>query len=316
MSFNRPEHIFPMGLAMLLSTTPALANDLPTVNLGLTSFLDGALPAGPGIYYQNYLEYYTTGRFQDNAGQKLPLPRQDLDVVADISQLTYYSRQTVGPGRFGWDLVVPTLASAQVKDGLGGKALNAHTGLGDILFGPIFQFDPAKGPFGWTWLQSLEFDILAPTGAYDRAKVINPGNHAWALDPFYSVTVMPTARLSVSARLHYLYNFTNDHPDLAYGAGGRSVQAGQAFHTNFAAAYAVTPQLSLGLNGYYLRQTTDTDTNGVASPGRREQVLGLGPGLVFAWSPSTYLFANAYVESDARNRTQGDRVVVRAVHHF
>jgi hypothetical protein len=316
MSLNRPDRIYPLGIAMLLSATPAFANDLPTVNLGLTSFLDGALPAGPGVYYQNYLEDYGTSRFQDDAGHKAPLPRQDLNIVADISQLTYYSSQTIGPGRIGWDLVVPTLASAQVKDGLGGKALNAHTGLGDILFGPIFQFEPAKGPFGWTWLQSLEFDVLAPTGAYDRTKVINAGNNAWALDPFYAVTVMPTAKLSVSARLHYLYNFTNDHPSVAYGAGARSVQAGQAFHADFAAAYAVSPRLSLGLNGYYLRQTTDTDINDAAAPGRREQVLGLGPGLVFAWSPATYLFANAYVESEARNRTQGDRLVVRAVHHF
>jgi hypothetical protein len=274
-----------LGACLLCGAASARAEDLPTVNLGLTSFLDGALPAGPGFYYQNYLEYYTTGRFQDGDGHRLPLPRQDLNVVADISQLTYYSRRTFGPGRLGWDLVAPAVASVQIKDGLGGKALNAHTGLGDILFGPLYQFDPVKGPFGWTWLQSLEFDVLAPTGAYDRSKVINPGDNAWALDPFYAVTALPTAKLSLSARFHYLYNFTNTDPDLSFGAGVRRVQAGQAIHVNFAAAYAITPQLSLGLNGYYLRQITDTDINGSASPGRREEVLGLGPGLMYAFGP-------------------------------
>jgi len=65
-----------------------------------------------------------------------------------------------------------------------------------------------------------------------------------------------------------LWNDENDDP----GSGFNTLQAGQAVHLNYATEYEVLPKhLRLGINGYYLKQVTDTKINGSNVSGRREQ---------------------------------------------
>ena len=155
--------------------------------------------------------------------------------------------------------------------------------------------------------------MLVPTGRYDRNESLNPGSNFFSIDPYWAGTWFILPRWTASWRVHYLWNDKNDDP-----AGGfDTTQAGQAVHLNFASEYEVVPKhLRVGLNGYYLKQITDMKANGVNVSDTREQVLGLGPGLVWHISQNDHIFANVYIEMAAENRPEGERYNLRWVHHF
>ena len=86
---------------------------------------------------------------------------------------------------------------------------------------------------------------------------------------------------------------------------------------NFAAEHEIIDKkLSVGLNGYYLKQTTDALVNGTSVAGTQEQVLGIGPGAVYSFSQTNHFFCNLYWETDAVNRPEGFRMTLRYVHKF
>ncbi|MGY4494942.1 SphA family protein [Pseudomonas sp. TE3610] len=301
--------------ASLLIAQGAGAYDLPVVNLGLTSFLDGGLPAGPGWYLQEYFQNYSADKLRDKDGKALALPKQDLDYQVAVTQLSYLSTLRLGNGSLGLNAVLPVVTRMRVDDGLNNAALRGQSGVGDLLIGPFIQFDPVMGPDGPKFVHRIELQVNLPTGEYDDRHAVNPGNNAWSFDPYWAATYWFTPKWTASVRAHYLYNGKNDDPALSLGAVD-SIQAGQALHANFATEYAVTEHLRLGLNGYWLKQITDTQIDGHDVAGRREKVWAIGPGGMYSFSANDHVFVNAYFEQDVQNRPDGSRVQVRYVHHF
>ena len=286
--------------AMLLVTlvaVPATAFDQPAVNLGFTSFLDGGPPSGPGFYFAEYIQYYTADKLADG-----PPGDPDLDVWVSLNQFLYQSDQPVlWGGQWGLDVIVPIVSfdNTAVPDN--------GTGLGDVLVGPYLQWmkmSPAGPP---KFMQRVELQMLVPTGKYDSAAALNPGSNFFSFNPYWSGTYFFNPRLTASCRLHYLWNAENNDTNH---------QAGQAIHANFAAAYDFIPdKLRAGINGYFFKQISDSETNNVAVAGK-EQVFGIGPGVLYKFSPDSYLFCNVYFETGAEYRPEGERINLRFVHHF
>jgi len=312
--FQASGRIMVAGLCLLgLLPTMAMAQPLPSVNLGFTSFLDGGPPAGPGLYFQEYVQYYTAGTFRSQQGKKLSVPGS-IDAWVSLNQLIYQSDQPIlGGAKWGVDLIVPLVSLNSHP--AGNEQLTTHSGLGDLLIGPFIQWDPIMGANGPIFMQRIEFQVLAPTGAYDKRQFLNAGSNFWSLDPYWAGTVFIMPEWTASWRLHYLWNGKNNDPFVALKAA--RTQAGQATHLNFASEYELLPkQLRVGLNGYYLKQFTNAEIDGHGVPDSREQVLGIGPGVLYSFSQNDHLFFNAYFETQAENRPEGSRFNVRWTHHF
>ena len=293
-------------------TQQALAQTMPSVNLGFTSFLDGGPPAGPGIYYQQYAQYFSSDTFRDADGNELDY---DVDVFVSLNQFIYQSDQPIFmDGKWGIDLIVPVVH----LDGEGTlpPLRDNGTGLGDLLVGPFIQWDPIMGDNGPVFMHRFEFQIIMPTGKYDADHELNPGSNHFSLNPYWACTWFFAPGWTTSARIHYLYNFENDDPSNRLYPTADDVQAGQAIHANFAVAYElIEKKLRVGLNGYYLEQITKSKVDG-SKIDAEERVLGLGPGAVWHISQDDHLFFNLYFETEAENRPEGTRAQIRWTHHF
>ena len=307
----------------LLMAPPVQAYDLPAVNLGFTSFLDGGPPAGPGFYFTQYIQYWNSDEFTDKDGGKAfpSFADEDLSAWISLSQFIYQSDQKLlFGGKWGIDVIIPYV-SLDLDYGVTnifGFPEDNGAGIGDILIGPYLQWDPIMGKNGPIFMHRVELQMIFPTGKYDENRELNPGSNFFSFNPYWAGTLFITPRLTATTRLHYLWNAENNDPNRNFAAiGARDTQAGQAIHLNFAMAYEVLPkQLRVGINGYYLKQISDTQVNGNDVDDRREQVFGIGPGAVYHLSQDSHLFFNVYFESNAENRPEGDRFNLRFVHHF
>ncbi len=298
-------------LALLtLLALPALAYDQPSVNLGLTSFVDGAPPAGPGLYFQEYLQYYTADRVED---APFPAPDPKISAWVSMNQLVYQSDQKLfAGGKWGLNFMLPIV----MLDSNIAAAPDGGGGFGDMVIGPFLQWDPIMGKNGPIFMHRVELSFILPTGEYSSDKALNPGANFFSFNPYWAGTLFVTPKLTVSTRLHYLWNAKNTDPYDPMGTGINNTQAGQAVHANFAASYEVIPKkLRLGLNGYALKQISSSEVDGQDVSGK-EQVFAIGPGALVSFSPDTHLFFNAYFETGAQSRPEGERLVLRLVHHF
>lgn len=313
--------LLPLFAGHALGQTPSVSQP-GGLNLGVTSFYDG-FSGPPGWAWQSTVRYSTANKIVDSRGNASPVfndPKIDSTVL--VNQLSYAMPTSIGGWRPGFMVILP-VAALNSSFGPGPALKDGGTGIADATIEASLQSEPILNAAGAPlFVQRFTIAAILPTGRYDRNVDINQGSGYASINPYWAATLFPAPRWEVSWRLHYLYNFRNDKPASSAprpfnGAPVGSTQAGDAAWVNFATSYAVTPDVSVGINGYYFQQLSDNRANGTRLSDSRERVLGIGPGLMWRISPAQALWVNAYTESMVRNRAASSlNLQVRTVFAF
>lgn len=291
-----------IGLFLCAGLLQAADIPLPPVNLGDTSFEDGI--AFPGWLVEETFGYYHAGQFNDHQGDKIPGSNK-LTIMSATTHVAFLSQFRMFGGFYGAEVFLP-LADVDADTSFGPKERNQ--GAGDLIVSPVILQWTDQKLFGMPYFQRVVLAVTLPTGKYDRNRPVNIGNNMVSINPYYAFTIMPTDKIELSARLHYLWNSENDEPFVGSGAG--TTQPGQAFHANYAASYEVIKGVRIGINGYVLQQLTEDKVDGQSQVNSKERVLGIGPGMKLSGS-GVSLYLNSYFETRAENRLEGTKVVFR-----
>ncbi|MBJ3817066.1 hypothetical protein F9C28_19850 [Shimwellia pseudoproteus] len=316
---RRAVFLLPVMLLMAFSAsavTPTV-NEPAGINNGYTSFYDGFPAAAPGGFaYLGYYRYSHGNQLKDNNGDRIQaFGSTRIDSWVANNQFLYTFNDSLFDNAWlGLDLIIPLVG---FNTHFGGPAsLKANNGgIGDIFIGSYLQYKPLMNARGEPiFVHRFELGFNVPTGHYDKHRDINPGANQWAFNPTWSVTWLPVPQWSVNWRLQYLFNFKNPSPASSqpldwHGEKVRNTQAGQMVYLNFATAWEVVPDWHLGINGYWLRQFTDDKVNGDTLSGSREQVLAIGPGVMWNYSRQDKFTANVYTETEVRNRSRNSAIV-------
>ena len=287
--------------AVAAAAKPAVAQvQLPTVNLGDTNFEDGF--GAPGWLLEEFPGGYVADELRDSKGKTVPGSNR-VTTYSTTSHVAFASRRRLLGGWLAGEVLLPVV-DVDVQGA--GDAHARVRGAGDLTFGFGLQWAPKKIGNG-VFVHRAMIDVGVPSGKYSDARPVNPGNHFVVVDPYYALTY-ERKKVEFSARLHYLWNSTNNDPFVGFGI--RSMQPGQAVHINYAASYELIKNVRLGFNGYWLQQVTDHQINGINVPNSRESTVGLGPGIQFG-GQGMWFRLNSYIETDVRNRPSGIKVTFR-----
>jgi len=271
---------------------------LPPVNLGGTSFLDGV--AGPGLMFQDRIQYYHANKFMNSKGDQLP-GNNSVDSWLAMNQMAYITKWKILGGYYGFEALLPVV-KLDVDTDLGTHG--DETGLGDLILSPLeLQWVDHK-VFGMPYFHRLNLSFVVPTGQYNERSRVNIGSNVYSFNPYYAFTLFITPKLETSWRFHYLWNSKNNDPPVAFKAS--SIQPGQAFHLNYAISYEILDGLRVGITGYYLQQTTSNKVDGDDIPNSKERVFAIGPGLMYSKN-NFFLTLTANFETGVENRSEGQR---------
>jgi hypothetical protein len=315
--------------AVLLIACSARGQSMPdtiappkALNLGSTSFFDGFGRTDEGFTLLQYGRYEYLDSITDSTGHSSPyFQGTRIRVFSELTQFVYASPwHPLGGDAVGFSAAVPLIDFNSRFAGSSPVKLNNNGfGIGDLVWGPSYQsrvYRQAGRPVLSFRLQVL---ILSPTGDFNHWRNIDQSAGFWAINPYVAITWLPTKRIELTTRLNYQYNLPGNkfpnpppYPGLVY----RSGQAAQIVYGNVDASYAITDEVRLGANGYFLQSLNLDRTNGEGVPESEVTSVALGPGGRYTFNRSNALNLNLYFPLLSCNGSPGVQVNFQFMHRF
>ncbi|WP_316762273.1 transporter [Pedobacter aquatilis] len=272
---------------------------LPPTNLGQINMLDGKAP-GPGIYYQQVVQTYSSSQVADGNGQ---LMSSSFSSILAAQQLLFTTKLKVAGANLGFMALQP-LVQINAGDGSLSPMVNANP-MGDLIVGSYLQWYDKKF-LSMPFYHRFELDVSLPTGSFSSDFDINPGANRYVVSPHYTFTAFPTKLLSFSMR-HYLnYNFREI---------GSQSRAGISYNFNYSLEHTVYKSFRIMAAGYFLDQLENDRFAGNSNyysqvygiDNTREKAFAIGLGLGYITPTGLSIEVKSMKETTAVNRSKGTR---------
>jgi hypothetical protein len=297
-------------LALLTAALPAAAveNGAPITPFGVFDFGAGMLPPPTEMGTVGVrVASYRSEDLRDNNGDKSPV---GLKLAVDSIGLAFVKMTEVEflGGTYGFAAVLPFLDmhnDLTIPTPGGPLALSGrNSAQGDIQITPVIvKWTPTPG-----WFTNASLSLQLPTGSYDKNRLINAGTNHWTVSPAFAFTWIMPSGFELSS--NFQLNFNGRNKDTDY-------ESGTEYQHEFALGQHFGPW-TVGLGGYHYQQLTDDKAAGATVKDARSSVVALGPAVSFFELGSGWplVWAHAYKEFDARNRSQGTQLTLRAAWTF
>ena len=209
--------LFTLGLLGCCAGAQATENGAPTTAVGVYDFGAGMMP--PATPYGTVglrTGFYSANVQKDRSGRAVD-NHLSLDVLSIAVAYMHMTDHTVLGASYGYGMVVPFFkmdASMKVQTSVGPLHLEADPfRLADVQFLPvILQWNLSPNLFINTQLQ-----IQAPTGDYDKNRLVSPGLNHWAFSPIVNATYITDSGFEVSSSFEVDVNTRNPATDYKNG---------------------------------------------------------------------------------------------------
>lgn len=308
-SFCIPKLLVSAAALTLAGAAHSVESGAPITPFGVFDFGAGMLPPPSDVATVGVrAAFYSASELRDTNGKVSPVGIK-LKVNSAALAIVKTTDIPLLGGTYGFSAVVPYLdmSNRLTIPTPGGpmplKGTNAA--VGDVTIAPVMvKWTPSPGLF-----VNGRLELQLPTGSYRAERLINTGSNHWTASPAVAFTWIGPSGLELSSNIQI--NFHGKNKDTQY-------QSGVEYQHEFAIGQHVGPW-TLGVGGYLYQQLSDDKVNGVKfQDGNRSRVMALGPAISFFELGSDWplIWAHAYKEFGARNRSQGTQVAVRAAWTF